>query len=296
MNPGSPDRFILTYRSVIERLYSESGATRWKLSESDFAAALERSFARRFGDGIEPDSSSGTAFLQSLHVHDLALATACLAGNQDAWATFIKEFRPAAGAIARSLINDPSRAGEAADSIWADLYGVREVEQENRKSPLVHYHGRSSLKAWLRVVIARRQVDEWRAARPAAESLDAHDNGFREGAAACVSDDDPDRARLIGALGCALNAAIAALVPRDKLRLSYYYVQELTLAEVATMLGEHESTVSRKIAAARVEIRHAVEGTLRQEHGLSNDQINRCFEFAVEDWPFELGRVLSQTK
>jgi RNA polymerase sigma-70 factor len=294
MNPGSPDRFS-QYRSVVERLYSESGAARWNLSRSDFTAAVARSFRRRFGERVEPDLSTGTAFLESLHVRDLALATSCLAGDQDAWAAFIKEFRPAAEAIARSLISDAARAIEAADSLWADLYGLREAECANRKSPLVHYHGRSSLKAWLRVVIARRQVDEWRAARPA-ESLEIHDNGFRDGAAACVPDDDPDRARLLAALGNALNAAIGALAPRDKLRLSYYYVQELTLAQVAATLGEHESTVSRKIAAARVEIRHAVEAALRQEHGLSNDQIDRCFEFAVEDWPFDLGRVLSQAK
>jgi RNA polymerase sigma-70 factor len=295
MNPGSPDRFILKYRSVVERLYCESGAARWKLSPSDFTAALSRSCSRHFGDSTELDLSAGTAFLQSLHVRDLALVTACLAGNQDAWAEFIKEFRPAAEAIARSLISDPARASEAADSIWADLYGMREAKRGSRKSPLIHYHGGSSLKAWLRVVIARRQVDEWRATRPA-ESLGAHDNGYRDGAAAPGPDHDPDRAQLLTALGCALNAAIAGLEPRDKLRLSYYYVQELTLAEVAAILGEHESTVSRKIAAARVEIRHAVEAALRQKHGLSNDQINRCFEFAVEDWPFDLGRVLSQTK
>jgi RNA polymerase sigma-70 factor len=294
MNPGSPDRFS-QYRSVIERLYSESGAARWKLSPSGFAAALSRSFARRFNDGIEPDVSAGTAFLESLQVRDLALATACVAGIPDAWAAFINEFRPAAEAIARSLISDPARASEAANSLWADLYGIRDGEQANRKSPLVHYHGRSSLKAWLRVVIARRQVDEWRAARPT-ESLELHDNGTGDGAAARVLDIDPDRTRLVTALGNALNAAIGALEPRDRLRLSYYYVHELTLAQVAAMLGEHESTVSRKIAAARVEIRHAVEAALRQEHGLSNDQINRCFEFAVEDWPFDLGRVLSQAK
>ena len=293
MNPGSPDSFI-QYRSVIERLYSESGAARWKLSPSDFATKVERSFVRRFADRA-PDSSTGNAFLESLHVRELALATACLSGNQEAWTAFIKEFGPVAQAIARSLISDPARASEAAESLWADLYGVREAPRANRKSPLTHYHGRSSLKAWLRVVIARRQIDEWRASRPT-ESLELHDNGYRDGAAESTSQHDPDRSRLIGALGAALNAAVAALEAHDKLRLSYYYVQELTLAEVAAMLGEHESTVSRKIASARVEIRHAVEAALRQEHGLSNDQIDRCFEFAVEDWPFDLGRVLSQAK
>jgi hypothetical protein len=73
-------------------------------------------------------------------------------------------------------------------------------------------------------------------------------------------------------------------------------VQELTLAEIAALVGEHESTVSRGPARARVKIRAAVERALRRTYHLSNDQINRCFEYAAEDWSFDLRRVLTDIK
>ena len=281
------DRFAEKYRSSTERLYAKSGAEKWRLPLPVFQAALSRSFARRF-DGADPAEAAAIQFIDSLHVEDLALAAACIAGSHEAWQFFIKEFRPIADAIARSIMTDPVRARDAVDSLWADLYGLRDGAAE-RKCPLLHYHGRSSLKAWLRVVIARREVDEWRAARPT-ESLDAAHGCSIDGVA--DHNGDPDRARLIGALSKALHHAIAALQPRDRLRLSYYYVQELTLAEAAALLGEHESTMSRALARSRVEIREAVERELKQGDGLSDDQISRCFEYAVEDWPFDLGRVL----
>ncbi|HUA34119.1 MAG TPA: sigma-70 family RNA polymerase sigma factor [Candidatus Binataceae bacterium] len=281
------DRFAQKYRSSMERLYAKSGAEKWRLPLPAFQAALSRSVARRF-DGADPGEDATLRFLDSLHIEDLALAAACIAGSHEAWQFFIKEFRPIAEAIARSIMSDPGRARDAVDSLWADLYGLRDGASD-RKCPLLHYHGRSSLKAWLRVVIARREVDEWRAARPT-ESLDAAHSCPMDGAG--DHNGDPDRAQLLAALSTALHRAIAALQPRDRLRLSYYYVQELTLAAAAALLGEHESTMSRALARTRVEIRQAVERELRQADGLSDDQITRCFEYAVEDWPFDLGRVL----
>jgi len=285
------DRFALRYRSSIERLYTKSGAEKWRLPLRAFRAALSRSLARRF-DGADPGEDAAIKFLESIHIEDLALAAACIAGIDQAWQYFVKEFRPVADAIARSIMSDPNRARDAIDSLWADLYGLRDGGAD-RRSPLLHYHGRSSLKAWLRVVIARREVDEWRAMRPT-ESLDAAHGCHADGAG--DHDGDPDRGRLLIALSRALHHAIVALQPRDRLRLSYYYVQELTLAEASSLLGEHESTMSRALARTRVEIREAVERELKQGDGLSDDQISRCFEYAVEDWPFDLGRVLTQVK
>ena len=65
----------------------------------------------------------------------------------------------------------------------------------------------------------------------------------------------------------AVTAAVARLAPKDRLRLAYYYAQELTLAQIGRALGEHEATVSRNLARARREIRTDVERQLReQEH------------------------------
>lgn len=291
MHEEESARFAQKYRPTVEQLYARSGAASWKVSRATFDAVLCRSIARRFEHHHAGDGDV-IRFLESLHVEDLALASACIAGNSEAWQFFIKHFKPVAEAIARAITSDQTRARDAVDSLWADLYGLRDPNRE-RRSPLLQYHGRSSLKAWLRVVIARRAVDEWRATH-ATERLDETSKCNRDGASVTIA--DPDRPHLIALLSKALARAIDSLEPRDRLRLSYYYVQELTLAEAARLLSEHESTVSRALARTRVEIRQKVEQELRQGHRLSDDQISRCFEYAVEDWPFDLGHVLTQAK
>jgi RNA polymerase sigma factor (sigma-70 family) len=164
-----------------------------------------------------------------------------------------------------------------------------------RRSPLQHYGGRSSLMSWMRVVVTRLEADQWRATRRT-EALDEERDGnsvvFENGTAS----PDPDRARLIDALERSLNEALHALSPADRLRLSYYYVQDLTLAQTAALIGEHESSASRNLARARTTIRDHVTRTLRREYRFSDDQIEQCFEYATGDWPFDLGRMLALGK
>jgi IS30 family transposase len=77
------------------------------------------------------------------------------------------------------------------------------------------------------------------------------------------------------------------------LRLAYYYVEGATLAEIGRLVGEHEATVSRKLERTRREIRKRVEGALRQEKKFSAAQLQLCYEYAREEWPFDLTRALS---
>lgn len=288
------DRFIDAHRDAIGRLYYRSRASEWKLGKHAFAAALLRSCVRRFGDIASELREEIESFLDSLHVKDLALASACLEGRDEAWRFLIGELRPDAERFARAIVRDAARAAELVDSLWADLYGLRERDGA-RDCPLLYYHGRSSLKSWLQVVIVRREADYWRDSHPTVpldDATEAHEG--RNGTPAPLL--DPDRTGLVAALSIALGATLGALEPRDRLRLSYYYLQDLTLAECGALLGEHESTVSRNLARLRGQIRDSVERALKRIHRLSEDQIGRCFEYAVEDWPFDLGRVLMQAK
>ena len=80
-----------------------------------------------------------------------------------------------------------------------------------------------------------------------------------------------------------LAAAIAALEPRDRLRLACYYAQEMTLAEIGKLTREHEATVSRQLAKTRRVIREDVERRLRDERGFSKAEIDECFASIVDD-------------
>jgi RNA polymerase sigma-70 factor len=295
MAATSLEWFLENYRDPIDSLLAISNAAAWHVSRSSFAAALWRSFERRFdADTNAVDRLEGIRFLDSLHVADLALAIGCRDGDADAWRHLVSTYRAPVDAFARAVLGNSSRAGEIADSLWADLYGLRSSDGA-RRSPLQHYGGRSSLMSWMRVVVTRLEADQWRATRRTEaldDERDGHSTVFENGNAS----PDPDRARLIDALQQSLNEALNALSPDDRLRLSYYYVQDLTLAQTATLIGEHESSASRNLARARTAIRDHVTRTLRREYRFSDDQIHQCFEYATGDWPFDLGRALALGK
>jgi hypothetical protein len=85
---------------------------------------------------------------------------------------------------------------------------------------------------------------------------------------------------------------VAALQPRDRLRLSAYYVQDLTLAQAGRLLQEHEATVSRQLARTRRAIRGEVERMLRDEAGFDAAQIAECFSaVAADPGPLDLTRL-----
>src|SRR5271156_3240589 len=262
----SLEEFLEIYCDSIDRLYSTSNAAAWHVSRTAFAGALWQSFERRFGaDGKPVTRAEAATFLYSLHAADLALAIGCRDGDADAWRHLVATYRAPVDAFARAVLGNSSRAGEIADSLWADLYGLRGADGD-RRSPLAHYGGRSSLMSWLRVVVTRLEADEWRATRRM-EALDEDRDGNSRTLASngdSADSPDPDRVKLIAALEQSLSAALDALAPDDRLRLSYYYVQNLTLAQTAALLGEHESSTSRNLSRVRTAIRDRVTRELRR--------------------------------
>jgi RNA polymerase sigma-70 factor, ECF subfamily len=184
---------------------------------------------------------------------------------------------------------------ELADSLYAELYGLREAAGQ-RKSLFDYFLGRSKLTTWLHAILAQRHVDGIRRARrtePLEEGEAREPSSNNSAATAAASSPDPERNRFLAILQVVLTAALDALAPRDRLRLAYYYVEGLTLAEIGRLLGEHEATVSRKLERTRRDIRKHVEGALRQEKKLSAAQLQLCYEYAQEEWPFDLTRALS---
>ena len=297
MTVESLQQFREAHRGTIERLYQQSGAARRQLSSEAFGEALYRSYARRHESGPDFASSEQVdAFLDSLFVDDLALAAACREGNENAWREFLRSYRMVAEGAARALISDPNAARELADSLYADLYGLRR-NNGARNSPLDRYHGRSPLSAWLRTVIARRAADSWRAIK-IHEPMDEAAERALNHRISCEPQAplDPQRGRYLTMLCSSLKRSIAKLPPSDRLRISYYYLQQLTLAQIGALMGEHESTISRKLAQTRAHIREDVEKNLSDEFHLSADQISLCIEYATEDWPFNLAEVLAEAK
>jgi RNA polymerase sigma-70 factor len=262
---------------VSARLFRAAGAEQWDVPLAFLAEALDRSLAKAFADRL-PSLAERDRYLASLHLSDLALACACALGHENAWDHFVTEFRPALYRAADAFASDGG-AREVADALFADLYGVKEGG-DARPSLFRYFHGRSSLATWLRALVSQRYVDHMRARRRLAPLPDE-----RSPAAfpAPALPSDPDRPRFAAAFADALGRAIAALPPRDRLRLACYYAQEMTLARIGRLTGEHEATVSRHLARTRRGVREAVERLLRVDHGFGDREIAECFASVAAD-------------
>ena len=291
MSVASIEEFGKSQVHLIERLYAQATAARWALALADFRAVLHRSLSARFG-AETPSDAEVESYLESLFVEDLALAAACERGTQSAWVEFLARFRPVLFGGALAIVRDESRAQEMTDALYADLYGLEERDGR-RRSLFQYFHARSSLATWLRSVVARSFVDGYRAdqRRQALRERISEESDPADAVAPAPA--DPDRARHLEMLRQALSGALATLAPRERLRLSYYHVQGLTLAQVGKLLGEHESTTSRQLDQIRRQLRREVERRLRADHGLSEEDIRACYEAALEGWPFEVTRELA---
>lgn len=207
------------------------------------------------------------------HEKDLELARACQRGDEAAWDRFVAEYRPILYRSADAI--DPSGgAREVADSLYAELYGLKQSDGK-RKSLFAYFQGRSSLATWLRAILAQRYVDRIRGTRRLEELADDH--------AARSSPPSVDRGRYSAAMEDALAAAVAVLEPRDRLRLGCYYSQEMALVQIGRLTHESEATVSRQLARTRRAIRESVERHLRDRSGFGDAEIRECFAAVVED-------------
>jgi len=294
-----PSSLLAACEALVASLYSQSGTARWGLSQSQFRCGLERSLRKRFQEGT-PSPDRLEEYLLTLHLEDLALTTACIEGSEAAWEYFVQEYRgylrAAAGAITKA-----SRYGanpqELADSLFSDLFGLMDGKRGDR-SLFRYFHGRSSLKTWLRTVLAQRHVDHIRSQRRM-ESLDAEDGEKPVLPSERAQHQpllDPHRSHYLSCFSTALQHCLKLLHPGDRERLELYYVRQMKLAEIGRQLGEHESSVSRNLERIRQELRALAEQHLRDAFSLSDAEIQQCFEYATEDVPIDFRQLFPEGK
>src|ERR1700733_11797338 len=327
--PGSakPPRLLASCPDLVDRLYSEVSASPWSVSRHRFEDALERSAAKRFASCEQVTRPTLEEFFTTLHLQDLSLAAACASGQPAAWEFFVITYRGYLRASAAAILrckSDSVAAQDLADSLFTDLYGISASSsgKSEDRSLFRYFHGRSSLKTWLRAVLAQRHIDSVRASRrfveiedqstssasgdgdgvPFRERVTAIDSASNFTNPAHDSSPDPHRPRYLALFSDALNKALNALDPRDRQRLRLYYADQQTLAAIGRELGEHESSVSRNLDRIRRELRASVEGALRSgqfqsqngtypQPALTDEQISLCFEYAAEDAPLNFDQV-----
>ena len=275
-------------QSVVEELLSElhakSGCEKVGLTRDTFATILRELGAK------QPAATSETefrTFFLSLRVDELALARACAAGNNAAWEVFLTRYREKLYLSALRIAREDSAAHELADTLYADLYGTT-TRDGQRVSKLASYSGRGSLEGWLRTVLAQEYVNRYRRTK----RLVSLDEESEEGVQFSAPNPEPI-APVDTRLAQATDETLAALSAEDRTVLSAYYLDGRTLAEIARLLGVHESTISRKLDKLAKSLRKQIISTLTRG-GMSRRQAEEALDVDVRDLQVDIRRSLAQ--
>jgi RNA polymerase sigma-70 factor (ECF subfamily) len=108
--------------------------------------------------------------------------------------------------------------------------------------------------------------------------------------------ESPDPAQAIDArLREATDQALGALTPEDKFILANYYLDNRTLAEIARLMGVHESTISRKLEKITAATRKAIVSGL-MKRGMSRKEADQTMEVELTELSVDVRRRLMQEK
>jgi RNA polymerase sigma-70 factor, ECF subfamily len=270
---------------LLAELHAKGGCGKIGLTEESFAAILCDVAVKYLAGGVS--QSEARTFLLTLRVEELALARACAAGNNSAWELFLIRYREKLYQSALRVAREESAARELADSLYAELYGTN-IRDGERSSKLASFTGRGSLEGWLRTVLAQEFVNRYRRTKRLVSLEEENEDGGRFAAA------EPEPvASADSRLESATDAALAALPSEDRLVLAAYYLDGRTLAEVARMLGVHESTISRKVDKLAKTLRKKILAGMMQQ-GMTRRQAEEALEVDVRDLQVNIRRSLAQ--
>jgi RNA polymerase sigma-70 factor (ECF subfamily) len=276
-------------QSVVDELlvdlHAKGGCEKVGLTRESFAVILCE-VGSKHTTATTSETEIRTFFL-SLRVDELALARACAAGVNSAWEVFLTRFREKLYLSALRIAREDSAARELADTLYADLYGTT-TRDGHRVSKLASYTGRGSLEGWLRTVLAQEYVNRYRRTK----RLVSLDEESEEGIQFRAPEPDPVPAA-DQRLGQATDEVLAFLSGEDRMVLSAYYLDGRTLAEIARMLGVHESTISRKLDKLAKSLRKQIVAALARR-GMSRRQAEEALEVDVRDLQLDIRRSLAQ--
>lgn len=290
------DDFTARYARTIKALW-ESVVERYGITDTEFAQRVQAVLARanKNADTAE-DLENAADALTSLRADELCLAIACEKGDEKAWRKFETEYKHGMHAAARALTKDDAEGEDLVQFVFGELYGIRQ-DGDRRLSKLAHYSGRGSLGGWLRAVIyqafidRKRQTARFEQVEEVSEfdRLANHHADLANGAngyhaplhAPIVQPDAIEDVRLRRATEEAMSQAFAALDPKDRLMLNYYYFDDLTLREIGLLMNVHEATISRWLAKAQKQVKKKTEEILQRTYGLRRAEIAECLALAA---------------
>jgi RNA polymerase sigma-70 factor, ECF subfamily len=275
MTPTKPISAVQSVVSnLVAELHAKGGCAKIGITQETFSVILCEIGTKHAVAGTSEEDLR--TFFLGLRIDELALARGCAAGDNSAWEIFLTRYREKLYLSALRIAREDSAARELADNLYADLYGTS-TREGKRISKLASYTGRGSLEGWLRTVLAQEYVNRYRKTKRLV-SLDEESEEGQQFEAP-----EPELvAPANNSLAQATDNVLSSLPAENRLLLSAYYLDGRTLAEIARMLGVHESTISRKLDKLTKALRKQILAELGRQ-GMSRRQAEEALEVDVRD-------------
>ena len=237
----------------------------------------------------EPTAGSAPIekFVDGLHADDLCLVIACERGDQAAWSDLFEGYGATVRSAARSASSNEAMADDLAQSIWAELHGLKARQDGRPAGKLAYYSGAGSLGGWLRAVVGQLAIDQHRRESRLvqteedadldrlAQDADGQPHTFNAFHAAPSPEETLVSDLAAADVEKALAQALAGLDDEDRLLMKLYYFDGLRLREAGAVLGVHEATASRRLTRIHGAVREQVETILMKEHGWTKMEATR---------------------
>lgn len=245
-------------------------------------ATLEKYLLRDTPNAAKADIKE---FIEALKSDDLCLIAACERGDEQAWSDLVTGFGSVVKSTARNFCSNTEDVDDLANSIWAELHGLKTDTDGKPSGKIAYYSGRGSLAGWLRAVVHQLAIDQHRKLSRfvqieedrefenlAAESAENSDNAHFMAAAPNPEEVFTGKEAMAD-VSDVLKDAIAGLETEDRLIIKLYYFDDLRLKEIGRMLGFHEATASRRLMKIQSDLRKNVEKLLQAEKGWKHDEV-----------------------
>ena len=252
----------------------------------------------------DPDTPHAeiSKFIDDMQADDLCLIIACERGDEKAWTDLVERFTATVRSAARSASSNEDAAEDLAQSIWAELYGLRARKDGMPASKLAYYSGRGSLAGWLRAVVAQLAVDTFRKQSRLVQTEEDTDlerlARVAEGQPIVAGIPTPEESisnRFAQTdMQHALHNAVRELAAEDRLLVKLYYFDNLRLREAGAVLGVHEATASRRLTRIQTDLRKRVTKILVDERGWTTAETERSFAEVAQHLDTDLESLLSK--
>jgi RNA polymerase sigma-70 factor (ECF subfamily) len=216
---------------------------------------------------------------------DLYLARACADGNPGALTEFE---RRCLGDVAKAVVQLGFGAADC-DEVVQTVRELLFVHAPGTEAFILRYAGRGTLRAWVRSIAVRTALKSLRGAK---RLVPVDEEVFLEFAAADDTELLPYKQRYRAEFRAAFHEAVEGLAVRQRNLLRQYFLDGMTIDELAVLYRVHRATTARWIVDLRTELEAAVRTALASRLHLASTELDSLLGLVASQLSLSLDRLI----